>query len=87
MENNGENWRIMKKMLNYETLGNALKAMSDACRAYRGNYLHHFASSGQQKRDESAAIDLHGKMDCSLPRADSPTNGCDHHQRRQNAKG
>ena len=42
MENNGENWRIMKKMLNYETLGNALKAMSDAC----------FKAAEQQKNGE-----------------------------------
>lgn len=42
MENNRENWRIMKKMLNYETLGNALKAMSDAC----------FKAAEQQKNGE-----------------------------------
>lgn len=42
MENNGENRRIMKKMLNYETLGNALKAMSDAC----------FKAAEQQKNGE-----------------------------------
>ena len=55
--------------------------------AYRGNNLHHFACNRQQKRDESAAIDLHGKMGSSLPRADSSANGCDHHQCRKNAKG
>lgn len=42
MENIRENWRIMKKMLNYETLGNALKAMSDAC----------FKAAEQQKNGE-----------------------------------
>ena len=55
--------------------------------AYRGNYLHHFACNRQQKRDESAAVDLHGKIGSSLPRADSSANGCDHRQRGTDAKG
>lgn len=42
MENNGENWRIMKKVLNYDTLGWALKALSDAC----------FKAAEQQKNGE-----------------------------------
>lgn len=42
LENNGENWRIMKKVLNYDTLGWALKALSDAC----------FEAAEQQKNGE-----------------------------------
>lgn len=41
-ENNGVNWRIMKKVLNYDTLGWALKALSDAC----------FKAAEQQKNGE-----------------------------------
>ncbi len=40
--NNRENMRIMEKVLNYETLGWALKAMSDAC----------FKAAEQQKKGE-----------------------------------
>ena len=42
---------------------------------------------GSRNVIESTAVDLHGKMGSSLPRADSPTNGCDHRQCRTDAKG
>lgn len=63
-------------------MGGLLGAMAN-----RDNNLHHFACNRQQKRDESAAFDLHGKMGSSLPRADSTANGCNHRQCGQNAKG